>query len=205
MHNDQLDFFKARYGSMDTEELVDLRRKGQLTEVASQVLEEELQKRGIASDEIHRIEKELVENSYDEKFKHFASGADRFEARCIDTISAVVISAAIILLGNFLSQMWLVFVGIAFWFLYHLFMDSLPGGQSIGKRSTNIAVVSSKTYRPCSILQSFVRNLLLMFIGIMFIGIIDIALMFGERRQRMGDMAAGTVVVKAGYRNAKPS
>jgi uncharacterized RDD family membrane protein YckC len=51
-------------------------------------------------------------------------------------------------------------------------------------------VVSVETNAPCTFGQSFIRNLLLAVLGP-----IDWIFIFGERRQRLGDKAAGTIVV----------
>ena len=74
--------------------------------------------------------------------------------------------------------------------LYTLLSDGLEGGQSIGKRLVGIRVVSMSTGAPCTFGQSFVRNLLLMILGP-----IDWLFIFGERHQRLGDKAAGTIVI----------
>jgi uncharacterized RDD family membrane protein YckC len=74
--------------------------------------------------------------------------------------------------------------------LYTLFADGLEGGQSIGKRLVGIRVISLETGAPCTFGQSFVRNLLLMILGP-----IDWIFILGERHQRLGDKAAGTIVV----------
>lgn len=74
---------------------------------------------------------------------------------------------------------------------YLLLADGLEGGQSYGKRVMKIAVVDAKTLVPCTFGQSFIRNLLLMAIGLF-----DWVFIFGERRQRLGDKAAGTIVIK---------
>lgn len=52
-------------------------------------------------------------------------------------------------------------------------------------------VVSAYSGRPCSFGHSFIRNLLLALLGP-----IDWIVIFGERHQRLGDKAAGTVVVE---------
>jgi uncharacterized RDD family membrane protein YckC len=77
-----------------------------------------------------------------------------------------------------------------FGLLYTLFADGLEGGQSLGKRLVGIRVVSAETGRPCTFGQSFVRNLLLMILGP-----IDWVFILGERHQRLGDKAAGTMVI----------
>jgi hypothetical protein len=70
------------------------------------------------------------------------------------------------------------------------FADALDDGQSIGKRWLGIRVVDDITNAPCTFGQSFIRNLLLAVLGP-----IDWIFIFGERRQRLGDKAAGTIVV----------
>ena len=74
--------------------------------------------------------------------------------------------------------------------LYTLLSDGLEGGQSFGKRLVGIRVVSIETGAPCTFGQSFLRNLLLTILGP-----IDWIFIFGERRQRLGDKAAGTIVI----------
>jgi len=81
-------------------------------------------------------------------------------------------------------------VGAILGALYTLLADGLEGGQSFGKRLVGIRVVSMTTGAPCTFGQSFVRNLLLMLLGP-----IDWIFIFGERHQRLGDKAAGTIVV----------
>jgi uncharacterized RDD family membrane protein YckC len=73
---------------------------------------------------------------------------------------------------------------------YYFLCDALLGGQSLGKRWLDMAVVDAETGEPCTLWQSFVRNLLLALLGP-----IDWLFIFGERRQRLGDKAAGTIVV----------
>lgn len=81
---------------------------------------------------------------------------------------------------------------ILFSLMYYFFADALPGGQSFGKRMMGVAVVDKHTHAPCSLAQSFVRNLLLAVLGIL-----DWVFIFGDGRQRLGDMLAGTIVVDA--------
>lgn len=73
---------------------------------------------------------------------------------------------------------------------YFVFADALPNGQSLGKLPLGICVVSRSTGKPCSILQSFARNVLSPFLGV-----IDAILILGKRRQRLGDKIANTVVI----------
>jgi uncharacterized RDD family membrane protein YckC len=73
--------------------------------------------------------------------------------------------------------------------LYLVFADGIGNGQSVGKKLVGTSVVDAKTGEPCGYLSSFVRN------AVMFFGIFDWIFIFGRRHQRLGDMAAGTVVV----------
>ena len=73
---------------------------------------------------------------------------------------------------------------------YYLFADGLRGGQSFGKRYLGTRVVDAESGQACSFGQSFVRNLLLAFLGPL-----DWIFIFGDRHQRLGDKAAGTVVI----------
>ena len=66
-------------------------------------------------------------------------------------------------------------------------------GQSIGKRLCGIAVVHVADNTPCSWSASVVRNL----IG--FFGVLDLVYLFGSDRRRLGDLAAGTQVIKSTY------
>jgi uncharacterized RDD family membrane protein YckC len=72
---------------------------------------------------------------------------------------------------------------------YYFFADGLPGGGSYAKQWLKMEVVDATTHRPCTFWQSFVRNVLLAVLGPL-----DWIFTLGERRQRLGDMAAGTLV-----------
>ena len=81
-------------------------------------------------------------------------------------------------------------VAIAWAAFYYFFADGFTGGQSYGKRMLGMHVIDAKARTPCSFGQSFVRNLVLALLGP-----IDAVFILGERHQRLGDMAAGTVVI----------
>jgi uncharacterized RDD family membrane protein YckC len=75
---------------------------------------------------------------------------------------------------------------------YGLFADAMEGGQSFGKRMLDLRVVDEATKAPCTLGQSFIRRILL---GVL--GFIDMLFIFGDKHQRLGDKAAGTIVVPA--------
>ena len=85
-------------------------------------------------------------------------------------------------------------IALAVFFLYLFFQDGLKSGQSFGKRMLSIRVINSKDGTSCTYRKSFLRNLLLL---IPIINFIDIGFMFGKKQQRLGDMLAGTYVVKS--------
>lgn len=74
--------------------------------------------------------------------------------------------------------------------IYYLLSDALPKGQSLGKKLIGIAVVSKNTGKPCTLLQSFARNILTPILGAL-----DAVLILLKRRQRLGDLMANTIVI----------
>ena len=87
----------------------------------------------------------------------------------------------------------LVFPLTVAWMFFHGFLgDGLGDGQSLGKQFIGIRVIDATSGRACTFLQSFIRNVVLSALGP-----IDWLFIFGERRQRLGDRAAGTIVVTA--------
>lgn len=120
--------------------------------------------------------------------KPLARIGQRFIAQFIDGLVALAVGVVFYFIANAfgLSNEW-IFVG---WFLYILFCDGLPRGQSMGKRITKICVVHVDSELPCTYWQSFVRNFT------MVLGVIDAAFIAGKQRRRLGDLIAGTKVVQ---------
>jgi uncharacterized RDD family membrane protein YckC len=122
----------------------------------------------------------------------YASRSTRLLGQIVDGMIAAApfivgatLSAFSIALGGILMM-----VGVCWWIFYHLLADGLPGGQSFAKKWLGMQVVSEKTGAPCTFGQSFIRNLLLAVLGP-----IDWVFIFGEKHQRLGDKAAGTIVL----------
>jgi len=67
----------------------------------------------------------------------------------------------------------------------------LIAGTLAAKRLLNTAVIDATTGQPCTYGKAFIRNLLLAVLGL-----IDWVFIFGEKRQRLGDKAANTIVIK---------
>ena len=116
----------------------------------------------------------------------------RLAGQFLDGLVAAAPPIAAFLVTFVLNRAGIVLIVLAclFAFLYTLLADGLEGGQSFGKRMVGIRVVSMQTGMPCSFGQSFIRNFLLMVLGP-----IDWIFIFGDRRQRLGDKAAGTIVI----------
>ena len=124
----------------------------------------------------------------------FASRASRLFGQFLDAIVAfgpVVVLAMFDTFGSVIRL--LVMLAGLLAIAYYLFADALPGGQSLGKRWLGMAVLDAESGAPCRPWQSFVRNVLLYILGP-----IDWVFIFGARHQRLGDKAAGTVVVEVG-------
>ena len=121
-----------------------------------------------------------------------ASLWERWFGQFLDTViyCGVIIAGVILTTFAGLTEVGVV-IGIILSLLYLLFQDGLRNGQSYGKRIVKTKVIDSRSGLPCTFGQSFIRNLLLSILGF-----IDWIFIFGEKRQRLGDKAAKTFVVK---------
>jgi uncharacterized RDD family membrane protein YckC len=122
-----------------------------------------------------------------------ASLSDRFVGQFLDSFFAIAVIIAGVIFSTFSDTLSRIITlgGFAFALLYILFADGLSGGQSYGKRVMKTAVIDATSGQPCAFLKSFIRNILLSFLGV-----IDWIFIFGRKRQRLGDMAANTIVIK---------
>lgn len=122
---------------------------------------------------------------------NLASRVQRLVAQAIDGVVAFVpLTFAIFLVDPAPRAALLFFAGGGLWMMFYLLLSDGFGGQSVGKRLFDIQVIDEQTGKPCTILQSFIRNVVLSALGP-----IDWVFIFGERQQRLGDRAAGTIVV----------
>jgi uncharacterized RDD family membrane protein YckC len=121
-----------------------------------------------------------------------AARGDRLIAQFLDSFVAILLVVVAALLSNLSVKIGEVLgtFGVSAALFYILCADGLEGGQSYGKRIMGICVVDAKSGRPCTFIKSFLRN-----ISLAFLGLIDWAFIFSEKRQRLGDMLAGTIVV----------
>src|SRR5215213_2782876 len=111
--------------------------------------------------------------------------------------SAVVLFAGDALSGELGDVQGALGAVIAGWALYYYFALESGDGQTVGKRLMKLRVVRADG-RPADMREIAVRTILRVVdgIGLYVVGLI-VMLATGQRRQRVGDLAAGTVVVDA--------
>lgn len=131
---------------------------------------------------------------------------ERFLALLIDILIEFFIWMALIFLtisarGGLDSGFWTAFVfGFPFWFtiIYFFMCEAFLDGQTVGKRSQNIKVVRIDG-KPVSLSDLLLRSVLLLMDFLLTFGALGALLILTtERRQRLGDMAAGTTSIKLG-------
>jgi uncharacterized RDD family membrane protein YckC len=123
----------------------------------------------------------------------------RVAAALVDLIIVAAGAAVVLVAGNALSgdrsevrgALGFVIIG---WALYYFFATESGGGQTLGKKLMKLRVVRADG-RPAGMGEIAVRTILRV-VDNYLIGLI-VMLATGERRQRVGDLAAGTIVVDA--------
>ncbi|WP_255170290.1 RDD family protein [Natrononativus amylolyticus] len=122
----------------------------------------------------------------------------RFVAFILDSIILMVISVAIILPGALIGETvaaLFALVAVVVSLVYVFLLEGLYG-YTPGKYAMGLVVVKSDG-SPCTVGSSVIRNLLLIVDQLPFMYLIGIVLMFvTDRSQRVGDLAADTVVVE---------
>jgi uncharacterized RDD family membrane protein YckC len=139
-------------------------------------------------------------------FKYPVAGpGSRFLAQLIDqlilTVALVLITIFILLLGAALNDrdltiLLIVVVSFVFVFGYFLVTEAMFGGQTPGKRVLRLRVVGDQG-QPITFSQAMIRNLvrLVDFLPVYY-GVGLVALFINGRGKRLGDLAAGTLVVR---------
>lgn len=88
-------------------------------------------------------------------------------------------------------------ISLAVYYWYWVMRPQGHGGQTFGMQLFRLRVIS-KDGGPASTVQLFIRGILLI-VDTLFFGLVGLITMVCSRyRQRVGDHAAGTVVVEAG-------
>jgi uncharacterized RDD family membrane protein YckC len=129
----------------------------------------------------------------------------RFIARLLDTIIQIVAILALAVIGGAVNQgddtsgiMLAGFFVTSFFllFLYDIPFEVMAGGRTPGKSAVGIRVVGSKG-EPIEFVTSAIRNLIRIidFLpGVYLVG--SISIVSTDRNQRLGDIAAGTYVMR---------
>jgi uncharacterized RDD family membrane protein YckC len=117
----------------------------------------------------------------------------RFLGQMIDSVFAglpMAMTPAIMNYSPLLAGVWTK-LAVSWMVLYLAFSDGFHGGQSFAKQWLGMRVVDANTGAPCTWGDSFIRNVF------SILGPLDALFIFGEDHQRLGDKAAGTVVIVA--------
>lgn len=81
-------------------------------------------------------------------------------------------------------------------FFYFVLLEGRGGrGQTVGKMLVSIRVVDENTMKPIGYGQSFARNILRIIDGLFFYLIGIILIYTSDKHQRLGDRAAGSIVI----------
>ncbi|AHM60629.1 hypothetical protein D770_11860 [Flammeovirgaceae bacterium 311] len=125
---------------------------------------------------------------------------DRIGAYLLDSLLTGAYYVVLFLVNTEVSEMptWLNILLILPPFLYHLLCEILLNGQSLGKRQLHLKVVRLDGTQPG--IGSYLLRWLLRPLDIWLYGSVAIiTILINGKGQRLGDLAAGTTVVK--YRN----
>jgi len=90
------------------------------------------------------------------------------------------------------GSLWLTAAGV----LYYVLLEGIFG-RTVGKFVTGIRVIDAETGRRPGLLSAFVRTLLRLVDGFAGYLVALIVVVNSDRRRRLGDMAAKTLVVRA--------
>jgi uncharacterized RDD family membrane protein YckC len=134
-----------------------------------------------------------------------AGPGSRFLAQLIDQLVLTIIVVAVIVVIFVLGvatndrDLTLLLVGLASFvivFFYFLISEAMFGGQTVGKRALRLRVVGDQG-QPITFSQALIRNLVRVvdFLPVYY-GVGLITLFINGRGKRLGDLAAGTVVVR---------
>ncbi len=188
------EMLEQHYANQHTEILIEIKIKGELTDEAKGILEAELSKRKIKTEEIEEYKASGDVYSHSKKFDkeigfyNLASIPKRYIAQLIDQIIGIVFPILIAVIAN---QIFFQIASLILFLGYSLFHDAMPNGQSFGKKILGIKVVNMKTGNACSVKESFIRSIT----KLPIIAFIDAIMIFSAIRRRLGDRLAGTIVV----------
>ncbi|MFZ6733719.1 RDD family protein [Undibacterium sp. Ji42W] len=181
------------YASRETGDLLALGIKPDLAEHEYAAVESILSVRGVDINAFREHRQQYLKSAEQQKpaDDKLAYMSHRLAAQLIDVIGIALLLAMVgllitVALPNLFKQTNRAIMIL--WVLYLLFKDGFDG-QSLGKRIMGIRVLQRDTEQPCNLTQSFVRNILAL-------TVVDWLFALGGKRLRLGDMLAGTRVVK---------
>ncbi|HID19610.1 MAG TPA: RDD family protein [Methanophagales archaeon] len=95
--------------------------------------------------------------------------------------------------GTFFAS--LTVLNVLLWIVYFTYFEG-TSGQTLGKKIMSIKVIKENGDQP-TFSDALIRTILRIIDGIAFYLVGLIVILVSEKKQRIGDMAAGTIVVKA--------
>jgi uncharacterized RDD family membrane protein YckC len=142
------------------------------------------------------IEEEIIVDSSDNNHRLKRPLADIWQrevAQTLDFLVSFIIFSFCLYITNEaeINKLYSDIIIVIFPCIYFVFSDGLAKGQSLGKRIFNISVIDNKTGRYCTFSGSLLRNLFTPLTGIL-----DVIIIVFKRRRRLGDLFAGTIVIK---------
>lgn len=138
-----------------------------------------------------------------------AGAASRFIACVIDMFLQLVLIvltaiAALGLLGGGLGTALFAMASFAALYLYHVLFEVLASGRTPGKRVTHLRVVRERG-TPVDLPASAIRNLLRLIDFLPTAYLMGLAsILITRHNQRLGDLAAGTLVIRDASRRKDP-
>lgn len=189
-------YAEEKYSQYHKDTLIEEYLQKRTTAEEEKILVLELENRGISLEIIQQFVKENKLDVYPNglTYANLALRTNRVMAYLIDTFYVFCVLIAISMIAFSVKadyEVIFVITMLPYW-AYTLIKDALPNGQSFGKKSMNIKVISSVTAKNCTVIQSIIRNVVNC---IPLINIAD-ALYAGKyKRQRIGDILARTIVI----------
>jgi uncharacterized RDD family membrane protein YckC len=130
-----------------------------------------------------------------------AGVGSRFVSALVDLTIQILLIVALTLvfvvtdLGGYAAAAYAIFSFVVV-FGYDVFFEVLASGRTLGKRWNGLRVVRTEG-RPITLLPSLIRNLLRLVDFLPFGYLVGIVAVLATRRnQRLGDIAAGTLVIR---------
>ncbi|HMJ35752.1 MAG TPA: RDD family protein [Baekduia sp.] len=137
-----------------------------------------------------------------------AGVGSRFFATLIDLTFKIALIVAVTLLAAQIGDLGIAVVsilGFAVYFAYDVAFEVLCGGRTPGKRWTGLRVLRDDG-RPVDLLSSAIRNVVRLVDGLPLSYLpAMISILLTQRNQRLGDLAASTIVVREPRRPASMS